>query len=629
MATARRPEPRRRKVHEAAESSRAPAARTPADWRDAITLTADEPLALRWIAPEQLDENPENWRLHPAGQMSSLGEVLGEVGWAGAALYNLETRRLVDGHARKKIATPGQPMPVLVGRWTIEQERKILATLDPIAGMAQASRPRLKELLGKVKIQTADLDGMLQKLKEDLAESQAAAAAAPPSSAPTPLESEEQQDGIRIEGSYAVLCKCESESDQKEVLRELQANGLDVRALTVGFPDPDPVAAPSPTIEGERLISRETKIVRSPRVIQLEGQFDLPAAKKSRREWVVDWDLESRPWSIGLIVGPSGSGKSSIARDVFGDRVAGSWAWPSDRAIVDGFPAKMSIVEISQLLASVGFNSQPAWCKPYGVLSNGERFRVDLARAMAESDGLSVVDEFSSVVDRQVAQIGSAALARTIRATGRKFVAVTCHYDVAEWLQPDWIADLGKIDDRGRVSLDWGLLRRRPEIPLSIRRAGCDAWPIFRPHHYLSGKLHRSAKCFVAEVDGRPAAFCAVLWYPSQHGGGWWRGHRTVCLPDFQGVGIGHALAEFVAAMFSATGKEFRSTTGHPSMVRHRIRSRYWETLRLPSLANFSAQSASSKKGLGRSAASARMTASFRYCGPARPDEARALGVLR
>jgi ABC-type ATPase with predicted acetyltransferase domain len=80
--------------------------------------------------------------------------------------------------------------------------------------------------------------------------------------------------------------------------------------------------------------------------------------------------------------------------------------------------------------------------KPQAVLSNGERFRVDLARRLLELPDPIVVDEFTSVVDRQVAKIGAHAVQKFVRKHNRRFVAATCHYDVVEWLQPDWIFSL-------------------------------------------------------------------------------------------------------------------------------------------------------------------------------------------
>ena len=108
---------------------------------------------------------------------------------------------------------------------------------------------------------------------------------------------------------------------------------------------------------------------------------------------------------------------------------------------IDGFSAG-SIKDITAVLTAVGFSSPPSWIKPYRVLSSGERFRCDLARAILEGGDLVVFDEFTSVVDRTVARIGSAAVAKAVRRMGRRFVAISCHYDIAAWLEPDWVLDM-------------------------------------------------------------------------------------------------------------------------------------------------------------------------------------------
>jgi hypothetical protein len=106
-------------------------------------------LRLVWMDPAELVENPLNWRQHPPEQMSALAGSLSEVGWAGACLLNSRSNRLIDGHARLKLALDqgAGKIPVLVGSWTEEQERLILATLDPIADMATADPGKLAVLL--------------------------------------------------------------------------------------------------------------------------------------------------------------------------------------------------------------------------------------------------------------------------------------------------------------------------------------------------------------------------------------------------------------------------------------------------------------------------------------------------
>jgi GTPase SAR1 family protein len=365
----------------------------------------------------------------------------------------------------------------------------------------------------------------------------------------------------------------------------------------------------------EANIIRSTPIERSARVMQLEGMFDVPPTKKSEKKWTVRLPIEDRPWNIGLIVGPSGCGKSTIARELFGDSMVSGYDWPAERSIVDAFPEEMGVKDITGLLSSVGFSSPPAWLRPFGVLSNGEQFRATLARALAESPDLAVIDEFTSVVDRTVAQVGSAAAAKAVRARKQKLIAVSCHYDIVEWLQPDWQYEPAS----GEFS--WRLLRRRPDIEIEIIRVRREAWKLFKHHHYLSSELNKSAQCFVGLVRGQPAAFTAVIYSPGSAGGNY-REHRTVCLPDFQGVGIGNAMSEFVAGLYQATGKGYTSTTSSPSMMHHRARSKQWSMRRKPSLGK---EHAGDLKG--RSHSRGRLIASFRYLGPPRREEAKAFGL--
>ncbi|HEY2510277.1 MAG TPA: hypothetical protein VGI39_05460 [Polyangiaceae bacterium] len=184
----------------------------------------------------------------------------------------------------------------------------------------------------------------------------------------------------------------------------------------------------------------ESKIATSARVMQVASMFDVPPSEKSSVEWHADVPIEEKPWSVGLIVGPSGSGKSTAARTLFGaDKIVSDFPWRSDRSVLDDFPSELGIKDIVALLSSVGFNTPAAWMRPFEVLSNGEKFRVGIARALAETRDLVVVDEFTSVVDRQVAQVASHCVQKTVRRQKRQLVAVSCHFDVIDWLQPDWI----------------------------------------------------------------------------------------------------------------------------------------------------------------------------------------------
>lgn len=212
-------------------------------------------------------------------------------------------------------------------------------------------------------------------------------------------------------------------------------------------------------------LNLSTPVIRTPRVLQLEGLFDLPPSKRSDVTQDAILPLDQQPWQIGLIVGPSGCGKSTLARELFGDRLISGYEWPADQSIVDAFPVGMPIADITGLLCSVGFSSPPSWLRPYRCLSNGEQFRVTLARALADPEPLIAIDEFTSVVDRTVAQIASHAVAKAVRKSKiRKFVAVSCHDDIIDWLQPDWIYQ------PALSSFQWRLVQSRPPVELEIVR---------------------------------------------------------------------------------------------------------------------------------------------------------------
>jgi ABC-type lipoprotein export system ATPase subunit len=371
---------------------------------------------------------------------------------------------------------------------------------------------------------------------------------------------------------------------------------------------------------------RESTIQRTPRVMQLEGLFEIQPSPTSRIEWDINLPIDSDDWSIGAIVGPSGSGKSTLAQEIFPSALMSDWQWDHSKSILDSFPKQMGIKEITTLLSQVGFSSPPSWLRPFHVLSNGEQFRVSIARGLAESPDLLVVDEFTSVVDRTVAQIGSAAIAKAVRRRKQRFVAVSCHYDILEWLQPDWVFDVST----GHFARD---CLQRPQISLDIQPVSNQYWKIFGKYHYLSHSIHKAAKCYAAFLNGRPVAFTAVLHMPHPTGTKW-KEHRTVCLPDFQGIGIGNALSNFVAAAYSGIrGRSYTSVTANPAMVAYRAKSKLWSMTRKPSLNEGSIRAKKNPKGKSaiksfrQSFQTNRITASFRYVGPSNPGAATALGI--
>lgn len=184
-------------------------------------------------------------------------------------------------------------------------------------------------------------------------------------------------------------------------------------------------------------ILKQSPITNSFRVAAIKSIFDI-SDDKIIEHFTGNIDIENREWNIGIIYGASGSGKSTIGKELFPEHYICSFKYQA-KTIIDDMPEDADIKTITSIFNSVGFSSPPSWLKPYSVLSNGEKMRVDLARALLEKKDMIVFDEFTSVINREVAKIGSIAVQKAIRKMNRKFIAISCHEDIIDFLEPDWI----------------------------------------------------------------------------------------------------------------------------------------------------------------------------------------------
>ena len=119
------------------------------------------------------------------------------------------------------------------------------------------------------------------------------------------------------------------------------------------------------------------------RAARVKSLFNVESGANFQLE--ADLDLDSAPWQIGVIVGPSGSGKTSMGRALWGQDAVYAPAWPQDQPIIDAITPDGGFDDVAAALSSVGLGSVPTWLRPYGVLSNGEQFRANLARLIAEA----------------------------------------------------------------------------------------------------------------------------------------------------------------------------------------------------------------------------------------------------
>ena len=281
---------------------------------------------------------------------------------------------------------------------------------------------------------------------------------------------------------------------------------------------------------------------------------------------------DGEDWGIGVIVGPSGSGKSSIGDKFWPGVKPWSPRWKKSAPIIDEIGPDLDVADAAGALSAVGLGSVPAWLRPYSVLSNGEKFRADLARLVCDAPDRAVVDEFSSVVDRQVAKVGANAFAKAWRRTGKKAVLLSCHYDILEWLQPDWWFDT-QTGELNRRRL------RRPSVSFDIIQTDWRWWPHFEPHHYLKLPKMIAAVNYIAVVDGAPVAHVAFSTRPGLVEA---RACRLVFMPEWQGAGVGLRFLNEVCEMWRR-GDNPRGIsvptlfhTSHPGLASALRRSPLW-----------------------------------------------------
>lgn len=119
-------------------------------------------------APDQLLANPANWRIHPKHQQDALTAVLDRVGWVQRVIVNQQTGHIVDGHLRVSLAiSRNEPnVPVVYVDLSEDEERAVLATIDPLSAMAATDSAKLAELLDSVQIDDAALEAVLKQVGE-------------------------------------------------------------------------------------------------------------------------------------------------------------------------------------------------------------------------------------------------------------------------------------------------------------------------------------------------------------------------------------------------------------------------------------------------------------------------------
>ena len=182
--------------------------------------------SLRIVPASDLRPNPKNWRTHPKAQADALRGVLSEIGLADACLARElpdGSLMLIDGHLRAETLGDGD-VPVLILDVNEAEADKILATLDPLAAMAESDAAKLDALLRNVDTGSEALQQMMAATASDAGLYQDGVAAD---------RSDADGAAFNYEQQYGVTVMCRDESHQKEVYDNLTGEGMECRVVVV------------------------------------------------------------------------------------------------------------------------------------------------------------------------------------------------------------------------------------------------------------------------------------------------------------------------------------------------------------------------------------------------------------
>jgi ABC-type lipoprotein export system ATPase subunit/GNAT superfamily N-acetyltransferase len=288
--------------------------------------------------------------------------------------------------------------------------------------------------------------------------------------------------------------------------------------------------------------------------------FDIQ--NKDESNVIVEANLENLPkqWNIGVVYGGSGTGKTTILKNYFKKEMDKSY-FDNSKSLISNFDW-LEPKDATFLLSAMGLSSVPTWLRPFNTLSNGEQYRANLAYIVgsAKENEVILIDEYTSVVDRDVAKAMSNALQKYIRRTNKKIVLASCHFDIMEWLQPDWIYSPSK----GRLEIAPSL--RQPKIELQIFRCRYETWNLFKQHHYLTEDLNKAANNYIVLWNDKPICFIGILPFPGVGDEKTRRISRIVVLPDFQGLGLGKNILNYISSLYAKEKSTMYIRTMSPAL---------------------------------------------------------------
>lgn len=289
--------------------------------------------------------------------------------------------------------------------------------------------------------------------------------------------------------------------------------------------------------------------------------LDIDISKKSKHHLIIDAKIPEQ-FNIGIILGSSGSGKTTLAKKIFGENIFKS-PLIEGLPIINQLPEHLTYEQCAAILSGIGLNSVPCWVRPVYTLSNGQKARAEAALLMTQENDIIVIDEWTSVVDRNVAKAMSYTLQKYAKKNNKKIILCSCHYDVVEWLEPDWVIDCNKQEFIQRQNADF-FFEKREQIEFTIKPISGQSWKYYSKYHYLSDKLPGGKNYMFGLFlgDNQIGFQCFSNYVPFKKGQKKiFHSNRTVIHPDYQGFGLGIKL-------INLTSKYMKETYGFRIMAK-------------------------------------------------------------
>ena len=327
-------------------------------------------------------------------------------------------------------------------------------------------------------------------------------------------------------------------------------------------------------------LTLKSDVSKSFRCQKAANSLDIDTEKKSVHHFKVNADIKS-DYSIGLIVGASGSGKTTLIKNIFGDDCLNE-ILNMTQPVINQFPEHYSYDECAAMLSGVGLTAVMCWVRPAYTLSNGQRARAEVALQMAKDAGnVIVIDEWTSVVDRTVAKVMSHCIQKHAKRTGKQIILCSCHYDVEEWLQPDWVIDCNKQSYK-----DWRCIQRNKSerLQFDVKRVGRETWKYFSKYHYLSERLPGGhIETFGLFHNGDQVGFqCFANYVPHRKGTvKKMHANRIVIHPDYAGLGLGIKMVDLASDVMISEGFDVMCKFSSVPIFKAMNKSPKWKLLKI------------------------------------------------